>query len=75
MCVSARLLRYHAEYVSYLADFFIEKAMGNTERARAAYEKFRLEFGKHEVSIEAYYDHYLAVSALNQIAFENDHGF
>ncbi|MBE6589338.1 MAG: DUF4838 domain-containing protein [Ruminococcaceae bacterium] len=73
--VSARLLRYHAEYAVLLADFFAWKAKGCTEEAQAACERFRLEFGKYEERIEAYYDHFLAIDALHQIAYENDHGF
>ena len=73
--VSKRLLWYHAEYVSGLVPFFAAKAVGDTEGARKACERFRLEFGKYEEQIEAHYDHFLAIDALLQIAFENDHGF
>jgi hypothetical protein len=58
-----------------LADFLIEKAEGRTEGARAAYERYRVEFGKREAEIERYYDHFLAIDALKQLAYEHDHGF
>ena len=73
--VSWRLLRYHAEYIVHLARFFAAKAVGDTEGAQRLCESFRLEFGRHEEHIEAYYDHFLAIDALLQIAYENDHGF
>jgi hypothetical protein len=73
--VSMRLLRYHAEYLTLLADFLIEKAEGRTEGARAAYERYRVEFGKREAEIERYYDHFLAIDALKQLAYEHNHGF
>ncbi len=70
-----RLLHFHTQYARLLSEFFAQKARGDTEEARKACEKFRLEFGRHEESIEPYYDHFLALDALLQIAFENDHGF
>ena len=69
--VSKKLLRYHAEYVCGLVPILAAKAVGDTEGARAALERFRLEFGKCEEQIEAYYDHFLAMDALLRITNES----
>ncbi len=73
--VSARLMRLHTEYVGYLADFFAKKAVGDGDGAVAAMEEMRRAFGAREEGIEAYYDQFLLIDALLQIAYENDHGF
>lgn len=72
---SARLLRLHTEYAEHLADFFACKAKGEGQEAILAMERMKRSFGAREEAIEAYYDQFLLVDALLQIAYENDHGF
>jgi len=58
--VSWRLLNLHTEFCDSLAEFMIEKCMGNNDRAEEIFnEKLCKDFGKYEVEIERYYDHYL----------------
>lgn len=72
---SARLLRLHTEYAEHLADFFACKAKGDGQGAIEKMHEMKRSFGAREESIEAYYDQFLLMDALLQIAYENDHGF
>ena len=57
--VSWRLLGYYTEYLDLIAPAYREKALGNDALAIEKAEHFRDHFGRHEVAIERYYDHFL----------------
>lgn len=59
--VSVRLLEYHAEYCRMLAKALIPKALGREEEAQKLYREMINEFGKREIAVERYYDHFLAM--------------
>ncbi|MBR4864069.1 MAG: DUF4838 domain-containing protein [Oscillospiraceae bacterium] len=62
--VSMRLLQLHAEYIEGFAACMTEKALGNNEKAVALFEDFCASFGRHEVEIDRYYDHEMAMATL-----------
>ncbi len=68
--VSWRLLRRHTEYCEGIAAFMKEKCIGHNNLAYRMAVDFFDEFGKYEVEMERYYDHYLAscylISAVNK---------
>ena len=55
--VSVRLLEFHIKYSKLLADCFVEKAVGNDERAEKLLEIAKAECGKYELAFERMYDH------------------
>ena len=55
--VSYRILARYLEYCDNIADLFILKATGNEYAAKAAYNEFRVKFGKYELEMERCYDH------------------
>ena len=65
--VSVRLLEYHLEFCKLLAETLKKKAVGNDNEAKELFNKFRVEFGKHEVEIERYYDHALYMGRYQRI--------
>lgn len=65
--VSMRLLLLHAEYIEGVARFMIPMAQGDIAAAKAAFHEFRVEFGRHEIAIERYFDHNLAFRTLKRI--------
>ena len=54
--VSYRILRRYLEYCKNVARLFELKASGKEHAAKAAYDKFRVEFGKYELEMEHCYD-------------------
>ena len=58
--VAYKLLRYYIEYCTGLAKCLIPRCYGATTEAKAMFEKFLADFGKHEHELGTYYDHYLA---------------
>ena len=65
--VSWRLLEKHAEFCEGLAEFMVEKCQGHEELAEELAEAFFDRFGKYEVEIERYYDHFMAKKSLLRI--------
>jgi hypothetical protein len=65
--VSWRLLEKHAEFCEGLAEFMAEKCQGHEELAEELAEAFFDKFGKYEVEIERYYDHFMAKKSLIRI--------
>jgi hypothetical protein len=65
--VSVRLLEYHLEFCKLLAETLKKKAIGNDGEVKELFNKFRVEFGKHEVEIERYYDHALYMGRYQRI--------
>ena len=57
--VAYKLMRYYMEYCEGLANCFAIKCFGAGVEAKAAFERFLADFGKHETEIETYYDHYM----------------
>ena len=58
--VAMRLLRFHAEYCKGLSRVLATRADGDIAGALKLYDELYREFGKHEVEIERYFDHYLS---------------
>ena len=65
--VSWRLLEKHAEFCEGLAQIMAEKCQGHEEHAEELAEAFFDNFGKYEVEIERYYDHFMAKKSLIRI--------
>ena len=66
--VSWQLLEKHTEFCDGLAEFMIEKCQGHEELAEEIAEAFFDRFGKYEVEIERYYDHFMAKKSLSRIS-------
>ena len=56
--VSVRLLEAHLDFTVGLAKALLAKVKGEEEKAHRLYHELRVEFGKKEIYIEKYYDHY-----------------
>ena len=65
--VSVRLLEMHANYCDLIADALIERTKDNKVRALELFNKARVEFGKNEVCIETYFDHFLYFDSIRLI--------
>ncbi len=61
--VSYQLLSHLADYIEGLCPVLRETALGNNVAAAHLAKAFWEDFGKREVAIERYYDHFLAVRA------------
>ncbi len=64
--VSMRLLLRHAEYCELAADMMAEKALGNDEEAARRWKAMCSRFGRYEIELERYFDHYLAMHTLHK---------
>lgn len=62
-----RLLRRHAQWCEGLAEAFIEKCLGNNEKAVELFAQFTKEFGQYDFQLERYFDFGLAVKSLENI--------
>ena len=58
--VSVRLLMRYTEFCRGLSKAFVLKALGADAEAKAEFKSFSEKFGKKEIEMERYYDHYLA---------------
>lgn len=65
--VSMRLLLRHAEYIEGMAAFLAEKALGHDADALQTLDEFRIRFGRHEVELERYFDHFIAFRAFKML--------
>ena len=71
--VSYRLLELHRKYCPLLAAALIEKAKGNEELAHDRWLELCRDFGVHEVEIERYYDHCMAMRTFKRHFFKKDY--
>lgn len=62
--VAVRILEHYTDYCVLLADALVSKANGREEEAEKKYKAMFVEFGKREVEIQQYFDHFMAVYAL-----------
>ncbi len=65
--VSVRLLEKHQKYMRLLRNVLCEKSMGNNEEAAKHLEEFRTAFGKEEINIEPYFDHFVIFGGWMQL--------
>jgi len=65
--VAMRLMRRYAQYIQGLAGIMAIKCLGKDEEAKALAEVFFNDFGRYELEMERYYDHYLTRHSLNAI--------
>ncbi|MBQ9778225.1 MAG: DUF4838 domain-containing protein [Clostridia bacterium] len=65
--VSMQLLIHHAEYCIGIAKAMIPKCQADHEGAKQLYDAFFDEFGKRELEIERYFDHFLARISFKKI--------
>jgi len=65
--VAMRLMRRYAQYIQGIARLMAIKCMGRDEEAKEAAAAFFDDFGKYELEMERYYDHYLLRHAMNAI--------
>ena len=63
--VAMRLLLRHAEYCEKIADIMMEKTIGNQEKAKELLDAFKDDFGRYEVEMERYYDHFMVMKTMN----------
>ncbi len=64
--VSVRLLEHHADFCLGLSSVLIEAAKGNKNSALAKFADFGCEFGKREIYIQRYYDHYFYIRFIRE---------
>lgn len=57
--VSVRMLEKYQEYVRMFRDTIREKFLGNDEQAVKLFEEFQNTFGKEEIYLEPYFDHFM----------------
>jgi ABC-type transport system involved in cytochrome bd biosynthesis fused ATPase/permease subunit len=62
--VAMRLMRHYTDFCAGYADFMASKCMGKDDEAREKATAFLQEFGKRELALEHYYDHYMASASL-----------
>ena len=65
--VSMKLIRYHMEYVSDLAEIWTLKALGADPEVVAKFRPMENKFGRHEHEIGTYFDQRMAYSSWNRI--------
>ena len=65
--VSVRLLEHQLDFCTGLKNVLKLKAVGKEDEAAAALDEFRISFGKHEVEIQSYYDHYHFFAKFNRL--------
>lgn len=65
--VAYRILRRYLQYCKELANIFTVKCLGADASAKRMFEEFALEFGKYELEIERWYDHFLAIGSLSGV--------
>ena len=65
--VAMRLMRQHTDFCAGYAKFMAIKCVGKDEEAKEQALAFMEEFGKRELAMEHYYDHFMACNALNAI--------
>ncbi|MBQ9974588.1 MAG: DUF4838 domain-containing protein [Oscillospiraceae bacterium] len=65
--VAMRLMRHHTDFCAGYARFMAIKCTGRDAEAKEAAIAFLNEFGKRELALEHYYDHYMACAALYAI--------
>lgn len=70
--LAVRLLEYHAEFCDKLSDCLEVKCYAKNEEAKALFEQFRIDFGKHEIAIERYFDHYQWFHMLRSVIFDRN---
>ncbi|MBR2388877.1 MAG: DUF4838 domain-containing protein, partial [Clostridia bacterium] len=61
--VAYRMLRRYLEYCKGISRVFALKCVGNDEEANKEFNSFAASFGKYELEMERWYDHYLATAA------------
>ena len=62
--VSVKLLRYHTEYVTALAECFELKALGKDDEAKEKFIALRDSFGRLEFEIGTYFDQHMCFTSL-----------
>jgi len=65
--LSMRLLWRYLEYCSRLSEVLAVKCFGATEEAERLYHEFWNDFGKYELEMQQFYDHFMAAKAFNRI--------
>ncbi|MBQ9974720.1 MAG: DUF4838 domain-containing protein [Oscillospiraceae bacterium] len=65
--IAVRLLMEHADFCCGIADALALKCVGKDAEAKDAYFAFMDEFGKRELGMERYYDHFMATHSLKMI--------
>ena len=65
--VSMKLIRYHMEYVTDLAEIWTLKALGADPEVVAKFRPMENKFGRHEFEIGTYFDQRMAYSSWNRI--------
>ena len=65
--VAMRLMRHYTDFCAGYADFMASKCMGKDDEAKEKAMAFLQEFGKRELALEHYYDHYMASASLMAI--------
>lgn len=65
--VAMRLMRQHTDFCTGFAKFMAIKCLGKDAEAKTAAMEFLEEFGKRELAMEHYYDHFMASHALHSI--------
>jgi len=69
--VAMRLMRQHTDFCTGFAKFMAIKCLGKDAEAKTAALDFLDEFGKRELAMEHYYDHFMASHALHSIINTN----
>ena len=62
--VAYRILYRYLEYCERMSKVLVLKAVGAGQESQEAYYKFVEDFGKYELEMERWYDHYMCVAAM-----------
>ena len=65
--VAMRLMRLYTDFCAGYAKFMALKCMGKDAEAKEEAIAFLDDFGKYELAMEHYYDHFMARNAINAI--------
>jgi hypothetical protein len=70
--VAYRILRRYLEYCERMSKVFVLKAVGAGQESQAAYYKFLDDFGKYELEMERWYDHYMCAASMRRVFGRKD---
>ena len=70
--VAYRILRRYLEYCEGISEVLALKAEGKERESALAYYSFLDDFGKYELEMERWYDHYMASAAMRRVFGKRD---
>ena len=70
--VAYRILRRYLEYCKRMSHVLVLKAVGAGQESQEAYYNLLDDFGKYELEMERWYDHYMASASMRRVFGKRD---